>query len=742
MQHTSPLLGRIADMPVHAQGFISGINITKYVDTYTFVDYLGRFVNYPTMGMKKPPYHVGYAKACWDYLNGNMLLSANNTTLWVRDKDTHENPQLLTSWHPIASLEAEYHVPARETVLGWQLVLTNECSKLTKRVRRGVRFGTTVFERTENGVEQYTLLESENDNAYELTLPDNPGDKWAREAYDWSSWLTQDRHSADNLIRMFATPFLEKYKHLTYIIYGGGGNGKGIIINNLISHFPNRATSFDTKRFSTNSGFISEQEGRKLLGKAWAFDEEADILDENNMTSVKRLSTGDTITARGIGENAVAFNNQATLIIATNNPVVSEITEASNRRFVLVRMQDGRRESEFPPFISWVNTHGIAAFLYASCVLWTHTENTWKDISIGDVTDLTDVEQWAADSIVVNGYAVSQDNPVTKRFSKTSMNKLGLKTALKRVGDKVTRVIIVDDERRFHPYRQGVEKDFNKLNTLHEVVDIPTPIDPQPEGDATTFGFQADYVEASPDKIAYKWKEKTLDDHTDTRYKPTTDVYAVIPKPGYLVLDFDIDKQNVSGWALFNQQVASYGDDAFPSTYLVQTPSGGVHAYYQIPKEYRGKIKNAAHPHGLPIDIRCEQKGYVIGAGSTTKNGTYKVVDMPETPEVPTLTPDMLTWLSVDGYVESAYQRSQVLHKFGVRGLSIDRPDMSIIGEGERNQKLHDWAYGRLYNHPENEEKIHADLIDRGVRSGLQEQELETIWTSITNNLIQNGRLS
>ena len=729
-------------MPVHAQSFMTSLEVTKFADTHTFVDYLGRYVKYSTIGMTKPPYHQGYAKACWDYLEGNLLLDSTNKVLWVRDKDTHENPQLLHSWHPIASLEAEYHVPTRDSVYGWNLVLFNECSKLTERVHRGVRFGTTVFERNGDTIEKRVLTAQEDDTAFELTLPDNPDTSWAKQAYDWSSWLTEDRHSADNLIRLFAAPFLEKYKHLTFVVYGGGGNGKGIIINNLISHFPTRATSFDTKRFSQNSGFISEQEGRKLIGKAWAFDEEADILDENSMTSIKRLSTGDTITARGIGENATAFNNKATLTIATNNPVISAMTEASARRFALVRMKDGRRESEFPDFITWITQkNGVAAFIYASCMLWSHSEKAWKDIAIGSPTDLSEVEQWAADSIVVQGYAISQDNPVTRRFSRSSMNKLGLQTSLRKIDGKATRVIIVEDELRFKPYRDSVERDFNKMNTLHEVVDIPEPIQPQPEGDATTFGFQADYVEASPDKIAYKWKEKTLDDTIDTRYRPDTDVYAVVPKPGYLVLDFDIDKKKVSGWNLFNQQVASYGDEAFPETYLVQTPSGGVHAYYQIPKTFRGKIKNMAHPHGTPIDIRCEQKGYVIGAGSTTSVGTYKVVDVPEDSEVPTLTKDMLIWLSTNGYIEAAYQRTSMLRSIGVRGTSLDRPDMSSIEEGARNQKLHDWTYGRLFNHPENKEKIKADLYERGINSSLPEKEIETIWNSIITQLGESGRL-
>ena len=62
-------------------------------------------------------------------------------------------------------------------------------------------------------------------------------------------------------------------------------------------------------------------------------------------------------------------------------------------------------------------------------------------------------------------------------------------------------------------------------------------------------------------------------------------------------------------------------------------------------------------------------------------------------------------------------------------------PDMSVVLEGQRNQVLHDWAYGRLANHPENEDGIKQDLFSRGRMSGLKDRELTTIWNSITRQL-------
>jgi hypothetical protein len=63
------------------------------------------------------------------------------------------------------------------------------------------------------------------------------------------------------------------------------------------------------------------------------------------------------------------------------------------------------------------------------------------------------------------------------------------------------------------------------------------------------------------------------------------------------------------------------------------------------------------------------------------------------------------------------------------------RPDMTPVPEGQRNQTLHDWAYGRAANHPDNLRQIEADLYERGHASGLKDNELATIWKSITRQL-------
>lgn len=169
-----------------------------------------------------------------------------------------------------------------------------------------------------------------------------------------------------------------------------------------------------------------------------------------------------------------------------------------------------------------------------------------------------------------------------------------------------------------------------------------------------------------------------------------------------------------------------------------------------IPSELRGRLKNAVHEKGVPVDIRCEGKGYVVGAGSHIPDGDYLLLDMPDgTP--PAMPPKMTRWLTGHGYVTGPASPasapvsvnaaripslSEVMRRpITVSSAANGRPDMTPVPAGSRNNDLHAWAYGRLLNHPENAESIRRDLFERGRASGLQETELTTIWNSICRQL-------
>lgn len=747
-------------MPNYVGDVIDGMTIIYVKKNTSFIDMFGNIVDMPLNSTGHPFYAEGYYRAAWDLRCGNLRLSEDKTTLYRRDVDMSGELKKLRTWHEVANIEAEYGIPAgRQRIRAWSMLIMNEADK-NPPVYRGMRFNDYACKRTSEGVSTYKLG-ADDDTAFIFCDMSAKTDLETvkflfNAACRWTAWLTEDEHSAQNLTRMFATPFLEPYKHLTYVLYGGGGNGKGILLGRMSKQYPQYASAFNTKRFADGKGFTAEQESRKIIGKYWLFDEEADVLDQNSMTQIKRLSTGESVVARKIGENAMTFQPKATLVVATNEPFISAQAEASNRRFAFVRMKEGRSAKDFATFIEWINVNGVLPFLYASCYLWSkYGDNPWNDVTIGGQDDMTDAEEWVRDRICHDGYAVSSDNPYGKRFATSSRNKLGLRSAAKYVKSlgATIRVLEVNDEKRFRPYREAYDRDMANAERNAEMDDdivvddapqVPAPPKPMEVTKASTidpqtYGFECRLAKAiahgENQKKSYEWAATEHNQDAKTRDVILNHelAFAVVPEDGFIIIDMDRGDSE-DGWDRINRQVGQYGTPEFPQTFLVKTPSDGVHAYYRIPDGWKGKIKNMAHPGGIPVDTRLENKGYAIGAGSVLDMGSYQLCDVPGSGEIPELSDGMIAWLRKNGYMQTARRSSAPASRIPDISDPVT-PDMSAVPEGQRNQVLHDWAYGRLANHPDNEDNIKADLFKRGHISGLKDRELDTMWNSILRQL-------
>jgi hypothetical protein len=747
----------IPDGPSNVGTVLHGLEVTHKREDHDFYDRLGRSISVPRRQTDKSYtayFDDGYAKALWDFRNDSLLLGDDGKTLYVRDVDQSGANRLLDTWHAISSLETEYHVSKGKTYLPWNQQMQVECAKLDRRVRHGVKFRNMAFIREDGRVVRKLPGSGTFGEPFELTIDADYDQGLAVQAVSYMSDVTADLHSARNLGRMFATPLLEPYKHLTYVMYGDGGNGKGILLGSLASSFPGLAVAVDSQKIlggrRGTGGFSSDQEMTKLIGALWAYDEDADTITLDQMTLLKKISTGDTVVARRIQENAVSFTPKCTFVVATNNPVITTMTAASARRFVYIRMRDGRSPDEFAPLLEFRAAYGAAPFIMASCKLWElDGDEPFRDVVIGDSNDLSQAEQWIVDSIVATGYAVSGDNPYHEPAGAhlNTVNKLGLKSAVKKIDGNSVRVLVVKDEQRFSPYREAAVKALE--DAVEDAVPArPEPIEAVPLPLPSESGFVCDYTPAGADKVARNWKRLSRDPSVDTSMRPVGDAYAVVPGPGMAVVDMDVPEDGDDGWALLNRQVGAYGGEGFPATYLVGTPSGGVHAYYRLPGTLSGRLKNRVHSNGVPVDIRCEGKGYVIGPGSRTGKGEYRLLDVPDG-RLPVMPPAMVAWLEANGYVDgvepSPQPRPGAGRGPGVSSLgallagpatrSNGTPDMTPVAVGRRNQTLHDWAYGRLANYPGNADAIKRDLFVRGHASGLGDAELSAIWGSITRRL-------
>ena len=721
-------------------------------------------------GPETPIIHAGYQKAIWDLREGHLRWCPSEHRLYRRDTDMEDHPgerRTLNSWHPVKSIEVEYCID-RPTAQqpGYSAAIVREAQRVQwfAQVERGVRIDPCVWVRRDGRVVQ---VRDEPDLAVTQTF-DTRG--MSREAVQQAEricrWLTVDEKSYKNLVRMFATPWLEPFKQLSYVLSGHGGDGKSLVLSQVVLNtlgvgkvFP----AFNTTQFCEVGGFTLNRESMAdaMDGMSFAYDDEAGSVSEDMLPALRALSTGTPMQARVQGGKYHTVTPSATIVLLTNQGFADSSESSDRRRFVKVEFHanNGRSYDEYHAIELFAHEHP-AAFFALSCELWEHEGDTPEIVNLSPARQISDEMYWLITEIEANRERFNQ--PVASReryraeFHRSIddgvLQLLGLKNATsKAIGPTQQRVVRVADWDRYEQYLNAV----NESVITDVVAPPPAPIEGVVEP-PDAFGFACDYVRADARKVARDWKQLAASPNVDTSQRPSdAAAYAVVPREGSVVVDMDVPDQGDTGWTVLNQQVGRYGSAAFPTTYLVGTPSGGVHAYYRVPDVLAGKLKNAAHPHGMPIDLRVDGKGYVIGAGSHVESGDYRLLDVP-TDDVPELSLDMCRWLtgtpgyvlddpqqpmqpvfSHDGYVRETPKGSPSLAQLMKRGDGggEPQPDMTPIPPGSRNNDLHAWAYGRAINHQDNLTTIELDLYQRGRASGLDDAEIRTIWGSIMRQI-------
>ena len=725
-------------------------------------------------GPKIPIIHAGYQKAIWELREGHLRWCPSEHRLYRRDADMADHAgdrYVLNSWHPVKTIEHEYGIENKAQVMpAYSETIMREAQRLQwfAQVERGVRIDPLVWVRRDGKV---VCLRDEPDLAVTQSFDTRGMSREAvRQAERICRWLTVDEKSYKNLVRMFATPWLEPFKQLSYVLSGHGGDGKTLIMSQAVlgalgdgKVFP----SLNVAQFCENGGYTLNRESMvdAMDGASFAYDDEAGEVSERMLPWLRGLSTGTPMQARVVGGRYRTVTPTATIVMLTNQGFADSSEPSDRRRFVKVEFHasNNRSYDEYHAIERFVHAHPAALFAL-SCELWEQGDEP-EIVNLSPARQISDEMYWLISSICENeeryGQAIASKDEYRRLYHRSiddsTMKLLGLTNSSTRVlGGSRQRVVRVDDTDRFNRYRLAVMD--SEIDAENVVVPPPAPIEGMVEP-PDVFGFACDYVRADARKVARDWKQLSASPNVDTSQRPSdAAAYAVVPREGYVVVDMDVPDQGDTGWTLLNQQVGRYGSAAFPTTYLVGTPSGGVHAYYRVPDVLAGKLKNAAHPNGMPIDLRVDGKGYVIGAGSHVESGDYRLLDVPGETGIPELSLDMCRWLTVtpgyvlddpqqpmqpvfshDGYVRETPKGSpslaQLMKRGGGGGTSEPQPDMTPIPPGSRNTDLHAWAYGRAINHQDNLTAIELDLYQRGRASGLDDAEIRTIWGSIMRQL-------
>jgi hypothetical protein len=700
----------------------------------------------------------------------------------------HEGERLLlNSWHPVKNIEDEYHIGGnarssdRNPLYSATILREAKRSQWFEQVERGVRCDPCVWVRRNGKV---VCLRDEPDIAVTQTFtPVGMGNQALKDAERILRWLTVDEKSYANLCRMFATPWLEPFKQLSYVLSGHGGDGKTLIARQALlgvlgvgKVFP----GFSVQGYCAGGGYTLGRESMndEMDGKAFAYDDEACAVTEDMLPLLRALSTGSQMNARVTGGRYRVVMPTATMLYLTNMQFADSSENSDSRRFIKVEFHQskGRSYDQYHAIEGFCHRHP-AAFFVLSCRLWERSDEP-EIVNLSPARNISDEMFWLISEIASNeeqyGDPVAVKGDYRKEFHTTIpqslMDVLGLENARSRAlpGKGQPRVVRVVNRDRFDAYRKAaLDNETEPADTWWQTAlskpsrDSLLPLDDV--GDcqdlagivesalAGNVGFAPCEGKARKTggpvdgKVSLSWKRLNPSDesHTDSTFitdKMTR--YAVIPLGDCFVIDCDkpSEADGPDGWQCLQALAGDYGSQALPATLVTRTPHG-VHLYYRMPAGMDvSLLKNAVHEQNLPIDLRVSNKGYVIGPGSVIDGNRYELVDLPAG-VVPEASDAVMRMLKDFGYTNEPKQEAPSL---SLDDVMADRPaasrshgvpDMSPVPEGQRNSTLHAWAYGRLKNHPENERQIQADLFQRGRVSGLPDGELDKIWKSIKRSL-------
>ena len=739
---------------------------------------------------KEPVVASGYQKAIWELREGHLRYCPSQDRLWRRDPDMadHEGERLLlNSWHPVKTIEDEYHIGGnarssdRNPLYSATILREAKRSQWFEQVERGVRCDPCVWVRRNGKV---VCLRDEPDIAVTQTFtPVGMGNQALKDAERILRWLTVDEKSYANLCRMFATPWLEPFKQLSYVLSGHGGDGKTLIARQALlgvlgvgKVFP----GFSVQGYCAGGGYTLGRESMndEMDGKAFAYDDEACAVTEDMLPLLRALSTGSQMNARVTGGRYRVVTPTATMLYLTNMRFADSSENSDSRRFIKVEFHQskGRSYDQYHAIEGFCHRHP-AAFFVLSCRLWERSDEP-EIVNLSPARNISDEMFWLISEIASNeeqyGDPVAVKGDYRKEFHTTIpqslMDVLGLENARSRAlpGKGQPRVVRVVNRDRFDVYRNSALNDETRPedNWVQRALSKPSRDSLLSLDDVDDCQDLAGIVESALDghvgfapcegkarkaggpvdgKVSLSWKRlnPSDDSHVDASFiTGQMSRYAVVPLGDCFVIDCDKPTEDgePDGWQCLQALTGDYGTDNLPATLVTKTPHG-VHLYYRMPAGMDiGLLKNAVHEQNLPIDLRVSNKGYVLGPGSVIDGKRYELADLPAG-VVPEASEAVMRMLKDFGYTSEPKQEAPSL---SLDDVMADRPaasrshgvpDMSPVPEGQRNSTLHAWAYGRLKNHPENERQIQADLFQRGRVSGLPDGELDQIWKSIKRSL-------
>ena len=227
----------------------------------------------------------------------------------------------------------------------------------------------------------------------------------------WLRFLDDTFQKDDDLIR-FIKRWLgycltgDTKEHALFFGHGGGGNGKGVLLNTATRIMGDYATVAAMETFIASHGDKHPTDLAMLRGARMVCASETEEGRAWAEARIKQMTGGDPITARFMRQDFFTYRPQFKLtIIGNNKPVLKNVDDAARRRFHLVPFLnkpakkdlelEAKLEAEWP---------GILAWMIEGCLEW-QAEGLGKPSKVAEATgeyfEAQDVfGQWAAEECI------------------------------------------------------------------------------------------------------------------------------------------------------------------------------------------------------------------------------------------------------------------------------------------------------------------------------------------------------
>ena len=177
-----------------------------------------------------------------------------------------------------------------------------------------------------------------------------------------------DEESQELLQELLGSIFIKNIKFEKMgVLLGSGSNGKSVLLDIVTALLgSNNISSMDLKALTTDAS--AENNRLHLLGKLLNFAPEINARGEQAHDLIKRLASGEAVTARAKYKNSITISNYAKMMFNANQlPTDVEHTHGFFRRWLIVNFSQTISEkeknpnlaneiiaSELPAILNWI----------------------------------------------------------------------------------------------------------------------------------------------------------------------------------------------------------------------------------------------------------------------------------------------------------------------------------------------------------------------------------------------------